>query len=63
MVAILEYHVYYQNIGEKYLLGVWLLSALCCTIFPLSLGMEWKSRQSMQRPNEQQQRLSSWAIN
>ena len=23
----------------------------------------WKSRQSMQRPNEQQQRLSSWAIN
>ena len=23
----------------------------------------WKSRQSMQRPNEQQKRLSSWAIN
>ena len=31
---------------------------------PLYLAFKvWKSRQSMQRPNEQQQRLSSWAIN
>ena len=32
------------------------------TIFPCYLGMEFNNQQTMQRPNEQQQRLSSWAI-
>ena len=38
----------------------WKAVAHGCTIFPCYLGMEIYA---MQRPNEQQQRLSSWAIN
>ena len=47
-----------DQFGEKIMKKVSTSLAHSCTRFPCYLGME-----SMQRPNEQQQRLSSWAIN
>ena len=42
-----HHHYYHQHIAVLDFLVIWV----------------WKSRQSMQRPNGQQQRLWSWAIN